>query len=80
MELSNLRSVVRVLHALALPQVALSGVVVRLVLSDLLETLNVAVDVTVHVVVSLLTAGGLESVTWHAARWGGEVAVGLQVG
>ena len=64
-------------HYTYLPQVALSGIVVRLVLRDLLETLNVAVDISIHVVVSLLTTGSLERVAWHAAGWGGEVAVGL---
>lgn len=71
------RSVVSVLQTLALPQVALGWVVVRLSCYDLLKALDVAIDAPLHVVVGLLAACGFESGSRWSACGGGEVAVGI---
>ena len=61
--------VVGVLHTLAFPEVALLGLVVGLVGGDLLQALDVAVDVSSHVVVGLLAAGCFEDWSGLARLW-----------
>jgi uncharacterized membrane protein YgcG len=73
-------SVVIVLHALALPQIALRRVVIGLALGGLLETLDVAVDVARHLVVCLHAARLLERRTRDASLRRGEVTMSVSKG
>lgn len=53
----------------------LSRLVVRLVLDDLLQTLNVAIDAALHVVIGLLPAGRFEDRARRATSWFRKIAV-----